>query len=84
MLMRNGNGAVHFSGNGIADFIRAGDRGEDEDMISNTDLPIWPLITEKIHLLYPQPVPSLNEKPSCHSELGSESKDKSDPETSSG
>src|SRR4030042_6033631 len=49
MLMGDGNGTLYFPGNGIADFIRTGDGGEDDDMISNTHLSIWPLITEKIH-----------------------------------
>jgi hypothetical protein len=51
-LMGDGDGAFHFSGDGIANFIGAGDGREDDDIISHAHLSIRPLITEKIHLLY--------------------------------
>jgi hypothetical protein len=54
MLMGDGNGAFYFPSDGIADFTRTGDGRKDDDMISNTHLSIWPLITEKIHFTYPK------------------------------
>jgi len=64
MLMGDGNGALYFPGNGIADFARTGDGRKDDDMISNTDFSIRPLVTQEIHFSLPSTTST--EKPMEH------------------